>query len=87
MVSKQWKDSQRVGTCYILWLTKALGAALFSVLFSAWQDVFTWALLGCAQAVPETVVCNVLGMSLGRHLCCLITGKLLNIAGNTQMGP
>lgn len=79
--------SERVGTYRIFWLTEALGAALFSVLFSAWQGVSTWAPLGCAQAVPETMACNVLGTSLGRHLCCLITGKLFNITGNTQIGP
>ena len=44
---------------------KAPGAALFSVLLSAWRGVFPWAPLGCAQAVPETMVCDVGGTSRG----------------------
>lgn len=37
--------------------------------------------------VPVTVVCSVLGTSLGRNVCCLITGKLFVITGNTEIVP
>lgn len=35
----------------------------------------------------ETMVCNVLGMSPGSDVCCLITGKLFIITGNTEIVP